>query len=126
LKEPVLLTALPKDLQAVIKPVVKKSDNGFFVSTIRDTNDKIWIPSDRELNCENTGLVLGGQGEPYPVYTDSNSRMKSNAGGGLRLYWSRSTGREGQHFYRYIDSQGYGGNLGAASQNLGIALGFCI
>lgn len=126
LKEPVLLTALPKDLQAVIKPVVKKSDNGFFVSTIRETNDKIWIPSDRELNCENTGLVLGGQGEPYPVYTDSNSRMKSNAGGGLRLYWTRSTGREGQHFYRYIDSQGYGGNLGAASQNLGIALGFCI
>ena len=126
LKEPVLLPGLPTDLQAVIKPVAKKSDNGFFVSTIRDTVDKLWIPSDRELNCEKSGLVVSGQGEPYPIYTDSNSRKKANKGGGLKLYWTRSTGREGQHYYRYIDSQGNSGNLGAASQNLGIALGFCI
>lgn len=121
-----LWVAMPADLQAVIKPVIKESDNGFFVSTIRETEDTLWLPSDRELNCENTGLVLAGQGEPYAVYTDAASRKKQNAAGGLKLYWTRSTGREGQHYYRYIDSQGNGGNMGAASQNLGIAFGFCI
>lgn len=121
-----LWAALPTELQQAIKPVIKESDNGFFVSTIRETTDTLWIPSDRELNCENTGLVLAGQGEPYAVYTDANSRQKQNVGGGLKLYWTRSTGREGQHYYRYIDSQGNAGNMGAASQNLGVAFGFCI
>ena len=121
-----LWVAMPTDLQAVIKPVIKKSDNGFYISTISETEDTLWLPSDRELNCENIGLVLAGQGEPYPVYTDAASRKKQNAAGGLKLYWTRSTGREGQHYYRYIDSQGNPNNLGAASQNLGIAFGFCI
>ena len=126
LKEPVLLTALPKDLQTVIKPVIKKSDKGFYNPVIIDTIDKIWIPSDRELNCEHSGQVTVGQGEPYAVYTDANSRKKSNAAGGVKTYWSRSTGREGQQYYRYIDSQGHPANGVPQSQNHGIALGFCI
>ena len=120
-----LFAALPTELQQAIKPVVKESDNGFFASTIRITQDILWVPSDRELNCENTNLVIGGQGEPYVVYTNANSRVKSNIAGGVSNYWTRSTGKEGQHFYRYIDSSGYPGNLGAANK-AGIAWGFCI
>lgn len=120
-----LFAALPTELQQAIKPVIKESDNGFFASTIRTTQDILWVPSDRELNCENTNLVIGGQGEPYVVYTNANSRVKSNAAGGVSNYWTRSTGKEGQHFYRYIDSSGYPGNLGAANK-AGIAWGFCI
>lgn len=120
-----LFAALPTDLQQAIKPVIKESDNGFFASTIRNTEDTLWIPSDRELNCENTNAVISGQGEPYAAYTNANSRQKANSGGGVSTYWTRSTGREGQHFYRYIDSQGYPGNLGAANK-AGIAWGFCI
>jgi hypothetical protein len=124
-KEPVLLAALPAELQNVIKPVIKKSDNGFYISTIRKSLDKIWIPSDRELNCENITQVYGGQGEPYPAYTDANSRKKSNIAKGVSVYWTRSSGKEGQHFFRCIDSMGYPKNE-AATSNYGIALGFCI
>lgn len=120
-----LWASMPAELQQIIKPVQKKSDRGFYQTTILETSDKLWIPSDRELNCE-TNAVLSGQGEPYPVYTDAASRKKANAKGGLKIYWTRSTGREGQHYYRYIDSQGYPGKDGAASKNMGIALGFCI
>ena len=121
-----LWAALPAELQQVIKPVEKISDFGWQMPSLQKTEDAIWIPSDRELNCEKTGLVLMGQGEPYPIYTDADSRKKSNAGGGVKLYWTRSTGKEGHHYYRYIDSLGYPGNMGAGNTSCGIALGFCI
>ena len=120
-----LFAALPIELQQAIKPVIKKSDGGFFDPILYTTEDTLWIPSDRELNCENVNNVIPGQGEPYVIYTDANSRIKSNAAEGISIYWTRTTGREGQHFYRYIDSSGYPGNLGAANK-AGIAWGFCI
>jgi len=121
-----LFAAMPADLQQVIKPVIKISDGGFYNKVLVETVDTLWIPSCRELNAETPTSVVQGQGEPYPVYTNAESRMKQNAGGGLRTYWTRSSGRDGQHFYRYIDSQGYPNNVGASAQNLGIAFGFCI
>ena len=121
-----LFAAMPAELQQAIKPVVKISDNGFYDKTLNETVDKLWIPSDKELNAEVSTLVVTGQGETYPVYTDAASRKKQNAAGGLKTYWTRSTGKEGQHYYRYIDSMGYPGNYGASQQNLGIAFGFCI
>lgn len=121
-----LFSAMPEELKQNIKPVIKKCDTGFFIKTIEDSTEVLWLPSDRELNCETTTLVVPGQGEPYPVYTNAASRKKQNSAGGLKLYWTRSAGIEGQHFYRYIDASGYPSNMGAASQKLGIAFGFCI
>lgn len=121
-----LFSALPDELKQNIKPIIKKCDNGFHQKQLIETTETVWLPSDRELNCEIATLVLLGQGEPYPVYTNAQSRQKQNIGGGLKLYWTRSSGIEGQHFYRYIDAGGYPSNQGAASQKYGIAFGFCI
>lgn len=86
-----LMAAMPPELQANIKPVIKVSDLGFYDRELNETVDTLWIPSERELNAESSG-VLRGQGEPYPVYTTADSRMKQNLGGGLKAYWTRSTG----------------------------------
>jgi len=67
-----------------------------------------------------------GQGEPYPVYTNDESRKKQNKAGGVRTYWTRSTSLDGQHYYRYIQSDGTPYRYGASAQNFGIAFGFCI
>lgn len=120
-----LLAALPEDLQAVIKEVVKISDTGYYTKSLITTVDKIWLPSDRELNGEDTNYVVAGQGEPYPMFTNNTSRVKANPETGKLIYWTRSTGIDGQHFFRYADAQGNmnsngGGNYG------GIAFGFCI
>lgn len=121
-----LFAALPADLQQAIKPVVKLSDKGFYVKELSETIDKLWLPSDRELNAESAYSVVSGQGETYPIFTTAESRKKQNAGGGLKTYWTRSAGIAGQHYFRYIDSLGNPGNVGASAQNLGIAFGFCI
>ena len=121
-----LFAAMPVELQQAIKPVIKVSDLGFYDKALNETTDTLWLPSDRELNAEVANSVMVGQGEPYPVYTNAESRKKQNAGGGLKSYWTRSTGLEMMHYYRYIGSMGDPSNIGASAQNLGIAFGFCI
>lgn len=121
-----LFAAMPAELQQCMKPVIKISDGGFYDKTLKETTDTLWLPSDRELNAEVISSVVVGQGEQYPVYTNAESRIKQNKGGGLKTYWTRSTGKDGQHYYRYIDSMGYVGSKGASAQNFGIAFGFCI
>ena len=115
--------ALPEELRIGLRPVIKISDYGYYAKRLNEgTVDTLWIPSDRELNCEDTSYVIAGQGEPYPVYADDNSRVKE---GSVGIYWTRSTGIGGQHYFRYIESAGRAGNLGAGNY-AGIAFGFCI
>lgn len=121
----VLRAALPLELQSVIKYVNKQSDGGFYNKILKTTSDLIWVPSDRELNCENTSYVVAGQGEPYALYTDSISRQKTDTNRVKVIYWSRSTGTNGQHYSRYIDAQGNPGSIGAAGY-AALNVGFCI
>ena len=121
----VMRAALPVELQGVIKSVEKKSDGGFYDQTLKTTNDLLWVPSDRELNCENISYVVANQGEPYALFTDSMSRKKYDFKENTVIYWTRSTGTNGQHYGRYIDSQGNPGSMGAAGY-AAINLGFCI
>lgn len=121
----VMRAAPPVELQGVIKSVEKKSDGGFYDQTLKTTNDLLWVPSDRELNCENISYVVANQGEPYALFTDSMSRKKYDFKENTVIYWTRSTGTNGQHYGRYIDSQGNPGSMGAAGY-AAINLGFCI
>lgn len=121
----VLLSALPTDLQQAIKPVIKISDRGFYAQELNRTIDKIWVPSDAELNYENNGVVAG-QGTLYPVYTDQASRKKiCDEDVSLSIYWSRSTSNSNQNLGRYINTDGFMGTR-ACTLNCGIAWGFCI
>lgn len=121
----VLIQTLPTDLQKVIKPVKKKSDGGFYDQNLKETIDKLWLPSVEELGYPAASYVHG-QGAAYPVYIDSFSRQKqSDEDPSLRIYWTRTATTSGQHVIHYFDASG---NLGTRSGMLraGIPFGFCI
>lgn len=120
-----LFNALPLELQDYIVPVVKVSDLGYYAKSLTTTVDKIWAPSDAELNAENTDQVVAGQGTPYPVFTNAASRAKVSENGAVTVYWTRSTGLSNMHFFRYIDAQGNANSNGAGNP-MGVCFGFCL
>jgi hypothetical protein len=110
---------LPADLRAVIKTVEKYSDNGRYdyvdeslnpiTPSLTRTEDKIFIASAEELNAFNKAYTLEGQGSPYVLFTDANSRKVGD------IYWTRSTDRRSSHSFCYIDNSGYLGATGAGN-----------
>lgn len=116
---------LPEVLRAGIKEVVKLSDNGHFDyvnqdPTLTQTTDKIFIASAEELNALNRSYTCEGQGTPYILFTDANSRKMPN------IYWTRSTGgQRGSHFFCLIDLDGRTITQGGGASN-GIVIYFCI
>lgn len=121
-----LLPALPEDLSAVIKPVNKLYDLGFYRKELDTISEKVWLASATELNVESKTSVVVGQGTPYPLFTTGESRKKLSGNERTKLYWTRSSKITNQHFWFYIGSDGLpGANIGANS-NLGVAFGFCI
>ena len=83
-------------------------------------NDKIYIASLEELNVHNPGYTVAGQGEPYIMFTDANSRKIKDT------YWTRSTaGARSYHTFCIIDLDGRLSINGGAN-NLGIVIYFSI
>lgn len=120
-----LFASLPDEIKNIIKPVNKISDGGYYNQTLKTTSDKIWVPSDAELNGEIYGSVVMGQGTPYALYTNADSRIKANKVAGINLYWTRSTGNN-PHYWRYVDMNGNINNNGAGSFLYGVCWGFCV
>lgn len=120
-----LFDALPPEMQDCIKTVIKTSDLGYYTKGLTTTEDKLWTPSDAELNGENTDQVVAGQGTPYSVFTNAASRAKRSDNGAVTVYWTRSSGITNMHFFRYVDTQGNVNNNGAGNP-MGICFGFCI
>ena len=120
-----MFNALPAELQNSIQPVVKISDRGYYDPVLAETIDKLWLFSDAELNGETFGEVVMGQGTPYPVYNIYSSRIK-HRNKTRAPYWTRSTGITLMHYFRYVDTNGYIANSGAAGSSMGVAFGFCL
>lgn len=120
-----LFSALPLELQDSVKSVTKTSDLGYYAKALTTTEETLWLPSDAELNGENTDQVIAGQGTAYPVFTNAASRAKKSDNGAVTVYWTRSSGKTNMHFFRYVDTQGNINNNGAGNP-MGICFGFCI
>jgi hypothetical protein len=121
------LGKLPASLKDNIKEVKKLSDNGYYdyksgEPSLTETSDKIFIASAEELNTLNVAYTLAGQGSPYILFSDANSR-KSND-----LYWTRSTGgKYGIHSFCIIDLNGrLTTNGGGGGNRNGVMIYFCI
>ena len=116
---------LPEELRMGIKQVVKLSDNGSYDyvggnPTLTETHDKIFIASAEELNALNKSFTVEGQGSPYILFTDADSKKMGG------VYWTRSTGgKRGYHFFCVIDLDGRAQTLGGGSKN-DIVIYFCI
>lgn len=123
-----LFSALPANVQMGVKPVQKKADLGYYyyrnVSTEAVRFDApIWVPSIAELGGYTVPYVVPGQGEPYPVFTDSNSRKKSK--NGFNTYFTRSSDITYMHAAAGIDLSGYWTKYGCGNI-LGVIFGFCV
>lgn len=117
--------SLPAELRNGIKPIVKQSDNGYYDyldgnPILTETVDKIFIASPEELNAQFKSYTMEGQGAPYILFTDANSRKSDN------LYWTRSTGgKYGIHSFCVIDLDGRITTIGGGN-SAGVMIYFCI
>lgn len=117
-----VLTALPQAVQAAIK-AVKKTYYDYASTSTLTSNDRIWIPSTREI-CftgsnlkENSGVQYSG------LFTNDNSRIKYNMTSGSAYGWWLRSANGSSGFY-YVYSNGSYGNSGANFAG-GVVFGFC-
>lgn len=126
-----ILSALPADLRAVIRPIYKwyltgnRSDSGKWDSS------HLWIPLAYEMFGEQiSGNVTEhtiGNARQYPIFTDNASRVKkmNNGAGSPSHYWLGSTPTSADASFYYVGMSGnYGYNN--ANNELGACFGFCV
>lgn len=124
---PTLLSRLPSDLQAAIKPVIKKTTKGDASTAIETTTDRLWSFSPKELGLLTTSSGYMDEGDTYPLYVSNDSRIKylSNGSGAANAYWTRSPYiYNSDDFVRVTDTGRW--SVGNVSVSNGVCLGFCV
>jgi len=125
---PLILSQLPADLQAIIKPVDKlTSSGGASGSTMVTSSDSLFLMSGVEVN--NTASVLAGEGTTYPFYVGAvnATRVKrmSDGAGAAAWWWSRSPTADNASNFRAVNSNGVVSNFIAVFAD-GVSFCFCI
>lgn len=115
---------LTQELQNGILAVDKtcqqgKADSG---TTTISTNNKLWLPSAREISgessYESSGLVYATQ------FSSANARIKFDNTGATRSWWTRSAYSTTTSNFRYVSPSGSVGTAGATN-SCGAVFGFC-
>lgn len=125
-----LLSQLPSDLQAVIKPVNKLTSAGSSSTTINTDSDSLFLLSEIEV-FGTTSYSATGEGTRYAYYRDiANTaalRIKylSNGAGSALIWWLRSPFRSTSTSFSVVYLSGSAGSF-SASNSWGVAFGFCI
>lgn len=114
---------IPSNVRSAIKDVTKYSshyENSAVVKDVTSTDD-VWIPSHREIFNKTTYETLA------PAYSsmfvDANSRKKFKAGTSSVIQWWLRSAYDTTDFRGVNDGYDY---RSTASNNFGVALGFCI
>ncbi len=121
-----LYPLLPDDLKSAIKAVDKKTSAGQQSTTINTDSMKLFLFS--EVECFGTTTYsVAGEGEVYPIFTDSASRIKklSNGAGSAYSWWERSPNASSSTGFCIVTSSGTA-NATSASNSRGVCFGFCI
>ena len=87
------LLTLPDDLQAVISAKPVKATIGGQSNTLQTAEDKIWIPTEKEVFGQITysGSSENSVNNMYPIFTDAASRVRTQgANGAAVLVWLAS------------------------------------
>lgn len=125
-----LLSHLPDDVKAVIKPVNKLTSAGSQSTTIETTSDSLFLLSEIEV-FGSTSYSVAGEGERYAYYRDianTNAlRVKklSNGAGSAGGWWLRSPRASGSAHFCGVSRNG-AADYDGASSSFGVAFGFCV
>ena len=78
---------LPADLQAVISEKPVKATSGNKVNTITISNDKVWIPTEKEVfgSITYSGSAENAVNINYPIFTDNSSRVRTQGANGAAV-----------------------------------------
>ena len=119
---PDILNLMPAEVKAAIKEVQKKTSAGSQSSSIRTTNDKLFLLSEIEI-FGSTTYSFAGEGKQYDYYKAGNSKVK-NLNGSAYSWWERSPRYRPSTAFCRVDSGGYA-NANPASTSSGVAFGLC-
>jgi len=124
---PTLLSQLPSDLRAVIKPVIKKTTSGSQSTAIQTTTDSLWLFSAKELGLQTTVAGYMDEGDTYPLYVSDVSRIKylSNGSGAAESYWTRSPHTSTITRFSTVNAAG-AWSSDYSNYEHGVCFGFCI
>lgn len=120
-----IFNLLPENLKTSIKEVIKVSDTGYDGQSLEEAHDKIWICSLEEIGDE-TGTIISGQGNTYPVFTDNDSRKRTLLNGSVGDYWTRTTHANVGTIYIIYGNSGISSTAVANAKYINILIGFCI
>lgn len=127
-----LFNALPSDLQTVVKPVKKLSDNGYGSTELIETIDSVWFGSMEEVGYVVESVVtLLGQGTRYAYtlspgeQTTDEWRTKAKADGTVHHWWLRSAITNDASKWSFMGTWG-GPSWDNYFNNFGVAFGLCV
>lgn len=112
------LLTLPDDLQAVISAKPVKATIGGQSNTLQTAEDKIWIPTEKEVFGQITysGSSENAVNNMYPIFTDAASRVRTQgANGAAVIVWLASPYISGSAGFCYVGTSGAPGSYGAVS-----------
>ena len=121
-----LYPALPADLLAVIKPVVKRTSAGGLSPVINTSSIPIFLLSEIEA-FGTTQYSAAGEGTQYPIFTNAASRVKrlANGSGGNITWWCRSPHVGDAARFTTVSNFGDGTSHVASAED-GVCVAFCI
>lgn len=112
---------LPAEMQNAIKEVNKTYYNKTTNETL-SAQDKLWIPSVREIYGEN----VEDSGCDYTeIFKDNLSRIKKNSSGQTDNWWLRTADLDSTTSFYYVYKYGGGKRVTTANIELGVVFGFC-
>lgn len=127
---PEMKALLPQELQAVIKPVYKRTSRGNQDSAIVTTTDELWLLAECEV-YSSSPYTFPGEGTQYALYVPGLSSNRIKVQGSSKKaasWWERSPTSVNSERFRMVDAMGRdGGNLGTmASDAFYITFGLCV
>lgn len=114
---------LPEDLQAVIKTVQKQTSAGGKSRTIKTTEDKLFLFSEKEVFGTYAGS-FDGEGTQYAYFAQNTNRVLT-INGTASNWLLRSPTKDSYTTFRGVYQSGAIGNINANTA-AGICFGFCI
>lgn len=141
--------SLSDELRTRIVAVDKRTNNvghTVEVASVTSTLDKLWIPSLVEVtgpiawrwdsdpeNSELYNAVMNAEGTQYQYFADAgisqdygNEVLVRKGENGALPYWLRSSSCSKDQHYRTVNTYGNPVNWAAATDELGVCVGFCL